>query len=65
MTPTEFRDCLALMHWSQRGFAAIIGKDERQVRRWAAGQGEIPDDIANWLALIATAMRTNPPPAMQ
>lgn len=62
MTPTDLRAALADLHWSQRGLAAILRKDERQVRRWATGEAQIPPAVADWLARLAEAMRANPPP---
>lgn len=62
MTPDDFRECLALLHWSQRGLAAVLGRDERQIRRWASGDYEVPTNIAAWLARLAEFHRTNPPP---
>jgi plasmid maintenance system antidote protein VapI len=62
MTPTHFRECLDVLHWSQREFAAIIGRNDRQVRRWAAGQAEIPLDVATWLERWAARMHIDPPP---
>jgi hypothetical protein len=64
MTPDEFRSALALLHWSQRGLADILGKDERQVRRWAAGQYPLPDAIAEWLRRLAQFHERNPPPSL-
>lgn len=62
MTPDRLRECLALLSWSQRGLAAILDMDERQVRRWAAG-ATIPDDIGAWLERLARFHERNPPPA--
>ncbi len=62
MTPDQFRECLALLHWSQRGLAGIVGRDERQVRRWASGDAPIPPDVAAWLQHVAAFMSHNPPP---
>lgn len=62
MTPTRLRECLTLLDWSQRGVAALIQRDERQVRRWAAGQGAIPDYLATWLETLAAVHVANPPP---
>ncbi len=58
----RFRECLAVLGWSQRGLAAMIGMDERQVRRWAAGEGVVPEDIATWLETLARVHEDNPPP---
>lgn len=62
MTPDQLRAALHDLHWSQRGLAAILRKDERQVRRWATGDAQIPEDVANWMERVARAMRENPPP---
>jgi transcriptional regulator with XRE-family HTH domain len=61
MTPDRFRECLALLHWSQRGLADILGMDERQVRRWASG-ATIPEPIADWMEKLARYHERNPPP---
>ena len=45
MTPTRRRECLALLRWTQRGFAAVIGWDEGTVRRWLRDGGEAPAEI--------------------
>ena len=42
MTPEEFRAALAALGFSQRGFAAHTGSNERSVRRWALGEQDIP-----------------------
>lgn len=62
MTPDRFRDVLAELHWSQRGLADILARDERQVRRWASGQYPVPDDVAAWLEKLATFHAASPPP---
>lgn len=62
MTPTQLRECLDVLHWSQREFAAIVGRNDRQVRRWAAGQAVIPADVADWLERWAERMQIDPPP---
>ena len=62
MTPDQLRAALDDLHWSQRGLATILRRDERQVRRWASGDAEIPADVAGWLERVAQAMRDNPPP---
>lgn len=61
MTPDRFRECLAALDWSQRGFAALVRVDERQVRRWAAG-ATIPPAIAAWLEMLARFHETHPLP---
>ena len=62
MTPTRLREALAALHWSQRGLAAILGVDERQVRRWAAGAYPVPERIAAWLEDLATYAEGHPAP---
>jgi transcriptional regulator with XRE-family HTH domain len=61
MTPTRLHECLAALHWSQRGLADILGMDERQVRRWAAG-ASIPFAVAEWLERLAVFHENNPAP---
>lgn len=63
MTPTEMRECLAALHWSQRGLAACLECDEGLVRRWARGTSEIPRLVAEWLQVLARHHRRHPPPA--
>ena len=48
MTPTEFRRHLAALELTQGGFARLAGCTDRQVRRWAAGDAEMPQ----WAILI-------------
>ncbi|MCE2578015.1 hypothetical protein LDL36_05735 [Komagataeibacter sp. FNDCR1] len=62
MTPTRFRECLAAIGWSQRGFATKIGADERLARRWAAGRADIPPSIAAWLEVLARIHEEFPSP---
>lgn len=62
MTPARFRTCLTALDWSQRGLAALLDVDERQVRRWAAG-APVPPRIAVWLELLAAFHEAHPPPA--
>lgn len=65
MTSERLRECLALLRWSQRGLAAALTMDERQVRRWATGEASIPEQVATWLERRAAAMAADPPPARQ
>ena len=64
MTPTHFRSCVASLHWTGRGLADIVGVNEHQVRRWAAG-ADIPQDIADWLERLSRFHRDHPPPDRQ
>ena len=65
MTPDRFRDCLAVIGWSQRKLAERLDKDERQVRRWAAGEYAVPTEIAAWLERLAVTHEANPPPRLR
>lgn len=62
LTPDQLRDALALLGWSQRGFARILQRDEGTVRQWARGALTIPSDVALWLDGLAGYFRQNPPP---
>lgn len=57
MTPDRIRECLQSIKrptpLSQRGFAALIHIDERQVRRWVSGDYAMPSDVAEWLEKVA------------
>ena len=63
MTPTRLRECLDACHWSQRGLARILNRDEGTVRQWARGAVPIPEDVAQWIAKVDQHMRDNPAPA--
>jgi plasmid maintenance system antidote protein VapI len=63
MTPSRLRDILALLCWSQRGLAGVLGCDERLVRRMATGAADIPAPIAAWLETLAAVHEANPPPS--
>ena len=62
MTPGRLRECLAWLRWSQRGLAEALGCDDRLVRRWAAGTGPVPDEVAAWLERLAAAHAAMPAP---
>jgi hypothetical protein len=62
VTPHRFRACLDALGWSGRGLSALLGVDERQVRRWAKGDYAIPANIAAWLDRLARFHEQNPPP---
>jgi len=62
MTPDRIRECLTALHWSQRGLADILGVQERQVRRWATGEYDIPAAIAEWVDRVARWHEANPAP---
>lgn len=62
MTPTRFMECLGLLRWSKRTLAEAASLDERQVRRWTAGQADVPPAIAAWLERAARFHAANPVP---
>lgn len=43
--PTLLRNAIAASGLSARSFAALLGVDERTVRRWLAGDREIPGPV--------------------
>ena len=63
MSPDRLRECLDLIGWSGQGLAKRLGKDERQVRRWASGAYGVPEPIAAWLDGLARFHASHPPPA--
>ena len=62
MTADRLRECLALLHWSQRALAEILYCDDRLVRRWAQGAEPVPGSIARWLEKLASTHEASPPP---
>lgn len=63
MTPADrLHAALATLHWSQRGLAGILRVDERQVRRWAQGAYEPPDEVLTWLETLAAFHEAHPVP---
>ncbi len=62
MTPTRFRECLALLRWTQRGLADALDCDDRLVRRWASGAGSVPPEVAAWLERLTAAHEAEPMP---
>jgi DNA-binding transcriptional regulator YiaG len=52
VTASAFRRRLAALGLSQRGFARHVGANERTVRRWIAGEQDIPP----WVALVLDLM---------
>lgn len=57
MTPTEFRECLASLRWSQRGLADILNIHPTSVRNMASGKNPIPENIADWLINSASYLK--------
>lgn len=62
MTPTRLRECLAALHWTQRGLAAILGCSDSLTRRWAAGNDTVPPAVATWLEALTAAHAAHPVP---
>jgi hypothetical protein len=62
MTPDRFRECLALLDWTQRGVARLLERQEGTVRQWARGAVQIPGDVGAWLERLAKFHERNPPP---
>ena len=62
MTPDRFRECLAALHWSQRGVAEILYCDDRLVRRWADGSEPVPEAVEHWIEELARAHQALPLP---
>lgn len=52
MTPAQYAAAIAKLGLSQRGAAAFLGVDERQSRRWIAGDARIPESAAKLLRLM-------------
>ena len=56
MNPAEFSAALARLGVSGRAFAAFTGSHERSVRRWVAGDRDIP----KWVPVMLGLMQTLP-----
>ena len=58
MTPIDLHDLGAALYaapgW-QTALARDLGVAPRTVRRWLAGERQIPDDLARRIAAVATA----------
>lgn len=59
MTAGEFRTALGRVGESQRGFARLVGVDERTVRRWISGSAEVP----LWVPLLLGLLEASSEPA--
>jgi DNA-binding transcriptional regulator YdaS (Cro superfamily) len=62
MTPDRLRESLALLGWTQRGLARLLGRQEGTVRQWARGAVTIPADVAAWIEQRARHAARTPPP---
>lgn len=58
----RLRASLDSVGWSQRALAAILGEDERKVRRWLQGAYEPPGAVVAWMERLAQAHDDNPAP---
>jgi hypothetical protein len=55
MTPTRLRECIAIIGWSQRQLAGMIGIDSSRVRRMATGEEPISPTLQAGLEELAEA----------
>jgi len=62
MTATEMRECLSLLHWSQRHLSEVLTTDERLIRKWASAKVEVPANVATWLRTLAQVHQKHPHP---
>lgn len=63
MTPARLRECLSILGWTQRGLAELLLCNNRVVRRWASGDGTVPERVAAWIERLAAYHARHPPPA--
>lgn len=52
MTPTQYAAAIERLGLSQRAAGVFLGIDERQSRRWIAGDARIPEAVAKLLRLM-------------
>lgn len=52
MTPLQYAAAIERLGLSQRAAAHFLGIDERQSRRWIAGEARIPEATAKLLRLM-------------
>jgi hypothetical protein len=52
VTPKQFQEALDKLGVSQRGARLLLDVDERQIRRWVAGDSRIPSAVAKLLRLM-------------
>ena len=62
MPPSELREALLALRWSQRELAEALECDGKLVRCWATGHAAVPADVAVWLRELARVHHDNPPP---
>jgi hypothetical protein len=52
VTPKQSADAIARLGLSQNAAGRFLGVDERQSRRWIAGDARIPESVAKLLRLM-------------
>lgn len=52
ITPRQYENAIKKLDLSQRSSAAFLGYDERQIRKWVAGEARIPHPVAMLLRLM-------------
>jgi transcriptional regulator with XRE-family HTH domain len=52
MTPKQYADAIEALGLSQRAAGKFLGVDERQSRRWVAGDSAIPESVSKLLRLM-------------
>lgn len=52
MTPKQYAAAIERVGLSQRAAGPFFGVDERQSRRWVAGESRIPESVAKLLRLM-------------
>lgn len=52
MTALQYREAIKRLGLSQRAAGAFLNIDERQSRRWAAGDARIPESVGKLLRLM-------------
>lgn len=57
----DIKTCLTLIGWTNRHVATELTMNERQVRRWIAGE-DVPDRVLKWLNVLADYHEQHPPP---
>jgi DNA-binding transcriptional regulator YiaG len=56
MTPTDFRNTLARLGLSQTGASRVLGVSDRQVRRWASGDIDVPQPVVKILRMLCKGL---------
>ena len=62
MTSTEFAEALAVIGWSHRHLAKLLGCDVALPLRWAKGRAQVPKPVQRWLSVLADSHRLLPVP---